>query len=562
MDVTLPNGKVITGVPDGTSKEDIKLKAISSGMASESDFPQVNVTQPVSKQVTPKQEPSIGENIIGGIENLASITSGALAEPVAGLKGIYEQVTGGDSTKAITDVRSMFTYKPRTEAGKNQQQELGEFLSPLGETISIAESFLGDEVLDLTGSPVLASIAHTLPSAALELFGVKGARRAAAIKSPSEKAIKRALIDSAPDIKKLKNTSRAIFTELDNSGVSIKQSSLKKLERSLDHIAKKEGIRERVTPEAFGAIQEVKKDISAGNPLSTSQMDELRTIAKNSIVATDPNKARVGSVIVDEIDSFLDNIKPTDIERGAQISATDVGKKYKTARQLWGRAKRSEMIQDAIEMGSSRKAGVEKGIRNELNNLLNRKKSRKFLTGDDVKAIRKVTDGDFKQNFASMVGGMGLKLENSPSIFGGILSGGGVGAVASTIPGLGGSIAPIAVGAITVGTISKEIAKKMTRNRANFLKTMSGAGVNAEKITKAYLQAVPKAKRNIADLSDLLIDPDINLSELQNIANETVKDAVNAAKFKRDLLQAGAVIGAGASLDDNANDNKSSEKGN
>jgi len=39
MDVTLPNGKVIRGVPDGTPKQAIMAKAISAGLAIESDFP-------------------------------------------------------------------------------------------------------------------------------------------------------------------------------------------------------------------------------------------------------------------------------------------------------------------------------------------------------------------------------------------------------------------------------------------------------------------------------------------------------------------------------------------
>lgn len=38
MNVTLPNGKVIRGVPEGTSKDDIARKAISAGLATESDF--------------------------------------------------------------------------------------------------------------------------------------------------------------------------------------------------------------------------------------------------------------------------------------------------------------------------------------------------------------------------------------------------------------------------------------------------------------------------------------------------------------------------------------------
>ena len=38
MNVTLPNGKVIENVPEGTSKEEIRLKAIEAGIATEADF--------------------------------------------------------------------------------------------------------------------------------------------------------------------------------------------------------------------------------------------------------------------------------------------------------------------------------------------------------------------------------------------------------------------------------------------------------------------------------------------------------------------------------------------
>lgn len=46
MDVTLPNGKVIRGVPEGTPKEAIKAKAIASGLAKESDFPSLTESKP------------------------------------------------------------------------------------------------------------------------------------------------------------------------------------------------------------------------------------------------------------------------------------------------------------------------------------------------------------------------------------------------------------------------------------------------------------------------------------------------------------------------------------
>ena len=45
MDVTLPNGKIIRGVPEGTSKDQIRQKAISSGLATAEDFGQPTQSQ-------------------------------------------------------------------------------------------------------------------------------------------------------------------------------------------------------------------------------------------------------------------------------------------------------------------------------------------------------------------------------------------------------------------------------------------------------------------------------------------------------------------------------------
>ena len=44
---------------------------------------------------------------------------------------------------------------------------------------------------------------------------------------------------------------------------------------------------------------------------------------------------------------------------------------------------------------------------------------------------------------------------------------------------------------------------------------------------------MPKGKRNASDLSDLLLDPKVNLDDLEMIANETFRDALDIAKGKR-----------------------------
>jgi len=79
MDVTLPNGQVIRGIPEGTPKDVIMQKAISSGLAQESDFsmPKIssgNLDAPIGGQVSQaqQQETTIGEDIIGGLETAAT----------------------------------------------------------------------------------------------------------------------------------------------------------------------------------------------------------------------------------------------------------------------------------------------------------------------------------------------------------------------------------------------------------------------------------------------------------------------------------------------------------
>ncbi len=56
MNVTLPNGKIVRGVPEGTPKEIIMQRAIASGLATEQDFGQVQATVSFADQPTQQQQ--------------------------------------------------------------------------------------------------------------------------------------------------------------------------------------------------------------------------------------------------------------------------------------------------------------------------------------------------------------------------------------------------------------------------------------------------------------------------------------------------------------------------
>jgi len=110
--------------------------------------------------------------VIGGIEGLLSMITGSAADPVSGYAGMI----GG--APAVKGTQEALTYQPRTRAGTQIQQAVGDVLAPVGEAISSTEDYLGEGALGATGSPAIAAAAATLPTAAMELLGLKGARKA------------------------------------------------------------------------------------------------------------------------------------------------------------------------------------------------------------------------------------------------------------------------------------------------------------------------------------------------------------------------------------------------
>ena len=127
-------------------------------------------------------ERSIGEQVVGGLETAATIASGALAEPIAGVAGIAQSLNPfadeGAGAEAVKATQEALTYQPRTEVGQESLQATGEALKPVGDFFQDIESGLGDYAYNLTGSPAFAAAATTAPTAFLELLGAGVGRRA------------------------------------------------------------------------------------------------------------------------------------------------------------------------------------------------------------------------------------------------------------------------------------------------------------------------------------------------------------------------------------------------
>jgi hypothetical protein len=167
MDVRMPDGTIIRGVPDGTPKDQVYAKWQAS---------------------KPRRVPDgagLGEAAI-------SLGSGMIAAPVAGIAGL-----GSIATKAagmtempagdvVRNVQSALTYQPRSALG----EKLAGYAAWPFEKIAQGADYVGGRTTDVTGSPALgAGINAVLQFApALVLKGKRGTVKSKGAAEPAAAA--------------------------------------------------------------------------------------------------------------------------------------------------------------------------------------------------------------------------------------------------------------------------------------------------------------------------------------------------------------------------------------
>ncbi len=483
-------------------------------------------------------EKSTTDKVIGGLEAAATVISGAAAEPIAGLAGVAQAINPfskeGAAAETVSTTRDLLTYKPVSQSGKESTRKVGEVLAPVGEALESTRKLLGDKVFKETDSPTLAAAAATLPDAIIEAigFGVGGkfAKSTKAVQ-PSNKAVKNALKQAAPSSNKLKEIAGGIYDELENSGVKLKETSAAQLLKNVEVKAKR--VSARTAPVGAGLLDDL-KEVLKSNP-TLNEIRDLRSIAKD--VASSPAKreARVGSVVVNQIDDFLNNLSESQLSTGKAKAGT-IGKKIKIADNLWGRARKSELIIETIDKAKNRASGFENGLRIEFDKIINNKKLSRYFNDSELAIMKDLVRGDLKQNIPRLFGKFGTLGGRDQNALGALVAG-GVGASTGGLPGF--------IAAVSIGSAARKVAQNITKGKADFLNNITKAGNNGKSITRAYLNVVPKSKRSVVELSELLSDPKVNLEELITSSNKLVKEAAEIAAGRQAIGQAAGALAVG-----------------
>lgn len=490
---------------------------------------------------------NIIEPTAGLIESGTQLASAAIAEPVAGIAGLASSpfVGGEEAANIVQKTREALTYKPQTESAKALSSGAGELLEPFGRAISKAETFLGEKVLEKTDSPALAAAAHTLPTAVLELIGYKLGKQAAKAKPAREAAssaskAQHEALRAAPSAEALKEVSRQVYKEIDDLGATVKPEAMQSLTNRIRKVLSDEVATPELNPKATGVLKAFERRAKAGQPVRVSELDKLRQVAREAATQLEPGELRLTGMIVDEIDDFLDKagVQAIDAPKGAKI-----GERYKVARDLYGRAKKSEMVSEAIDKAQRSSTSFNSALKNEINRIINSKKKMKYFTEAEKGALRKIVEQPAMQNLAEFVGKFGFETSGPSSHFLGGSIGTTFGAVAgSALAGPPGA----AIGAALVpgaGTLARKLAAKMRAGRAKMADEMIRAGYDAKKITETYLKNVPKASRSAEELSLLLMDPGVSLAKIP-VENELVKRAAQLASEQRAQLAGALAAGA------------------
>ena len=134
----------------------------------------------------------MGRNAYGLGENVASLGSAAIAEPVAGFAAMYDPANGAQA------IREGMTYTPRTQAGQMYQQGAARTLGTIAKpAMPVIDAW--QKGVDIAGrySPVAGAALQTVPTALGALMGYKPAMQTGRQVSNSLGAMQARMVQNA-----------------------------------------------------------------------------------------------------------------------------------------------------------------------------------------------------------------------------------------------------------------------------------------------------------------------------------------------------------------------------
>lgn len=309
----------------------------------------------------------------------------------------------------------------------------------------------------------------------------KGVQKGASV--IANRAANKATVAAAPTIDDLAARSDALFRRADDMGVVVRPESYQRLAGQLRNMASSAGVDPGVTPASNAALGRVLQEADAGVPLSLQKLNTVRAVIQNAAGANDPNERRIASMMLEQVDGFIDDLTPDQL---VSNTANDVGPVLREARSLWGRMRRTQMVDEATEKAARRAASTGSGgnvnnaIRQNLRAILDNPTKRRGFSDVELQAMEDVVRGTPSQNALRLIG----KLSPQGN---GLMLAANLGAAA---------IDPITLGGTAVATGAKALADRGTQQSTNLARALVASGGN---------RVVPASTATRGKLAELLL---------------------------------------------------------
>ena len=407
-----------------------------------------------------------GQNIPGSVKALGQDMWHAATNPLQTLEGMGSAAVGGiQHAKDYAGIPSMDVFGDQREAGSAAGQYFQRYHPDnLTDTFrrdpaGVAVDALG--ALSGAGGAARGAMRMAPHMRAQQLMpDAQGAPQAAPPRMSREQ-----FVADAPSTAQLKAAGGALYEAAEQSGVRFSSAEYTPFVDKLSVRLQREGADPVLHPK-ISRVHQLMNETVDRNP-SLQDLMILRKQFSGAAKSLDRDEARLASIAIEKLDRFVEG---GDAATGGTL---------RDARSLWGRMRKSEVLDAAMEKATTAQAGVEAGLRAEFKSLyrayVDRRPHMRGWTRDEARALKAVSEGNFSANvlrrIGSLSGGTGAQRNMLNLLVG---SGAGAGAGGMIGGPFGSALGAAAVPMI--GAAAQKMAQRGTQGRADLARAAVARG--------------------------------------------------------------------------------------
>jgi len=271
-----------------------------------------------------------------------------------------------------------------------------------------------------------------------------------------------------------------------------------------------------------------------GTPISFSQLELLRRVARTAGKSLDKDERRLSSNIIRQLDDFVDAPPANAVIAG---DAADAGTAIKNARTSWRRMSQMDAIDSMVEKATNSAEGLSaNSLRSAARTIANNPNKMRSFDPDIQKQIKNLARGSGGLSTLQTVGMFGPKIPKSaPEMVraipgAGLLTGSGTAAYSGS-PGLAAAGLTLA----GTGAVSNAAANKLALSRVNKMANQAGGAPPREMFKPQIASQVAQQfdapeTAAAADQKSVAIPTEMQ-AEMNDWFNQNPRGAVDLKKY-------------------------------